>query len=58
MYLGIALVVLMRAGRPVAQIEPYSDQVHGFTLGLAQGRFEIGDVDSCNDEIASMFYGE
>ena len=51
-------VVLMRGNKPAAQISPYTEQVHPFTLGLLAGQFELGDIDSCNDEIAELFEGE
>lgn len=51
-------VVLMRGNKPAAQISPYSEQAHPFTMGLLAGQYEFGDIDACNGEIADLFEGE
>ena len=48
-------VVLCRKDKPVAQIDPYRGG--GFTVGLLEGKLEVGDLDASNDMIAEMFYG-
>ena len=51
-------VVLYRNKKPVAQINPLSNNGRTFTIGVAEGQFAVGDVDADNDIIHSMFYGE
>lgn len=53
-------IIIARNGRPAAKLVPLTTPPADVSkrIGIAEGRFVVpDDIDTCNDEIAELFYG-
>lgn len=52
-------VVIAKAGKPLVKLVPYQPDKKERTPGLLKGKIKfIGDFDTDNDLIESLFYGQ
>lgn len=52
-------IVIARGDKPAAMLVPFEALDTSKRLGVAKGKFSVpADIDTHNDEIANLFYGE
>lgn len=53
-----AEIIIARNGKPAARLVPLETRPKGQRIGIAKGEFVVpDDIDSANEEIAKLFYG-